>query len=183
MNAGSSANLRMAPQIEARAGCHRAGYRLHSAAQEALTMKRSVQIMLVLVALILALAGCSPDRGQITGRAADPAAVPDLTGEYAVNGMDAAGNEYGGRLSIRAGDVAGQYLLQWIINESIQDGAGAVEGNQLKVTWQSIPGNAAQQVRGVGSYTITDMGELYGTRTVAGAEKIWQEKAFPNKKR
>jgi len=144
--------------------------------------KRSVQITLMLLSLMIALAGCA-GRGQITGRDADPAAISDLTGEYAVNGSDPAGNEFGGRLSILPGGASGHYLLHWIINESIQDGTGNVEGNQLKVTWHSTPGNAAQSVQGTASFTITDKGELYGTRTVAGASNVWQEKAFPNKKR
>jgi hypothetical protein len=145
-------------------------------------MKRSVQIMLVLLGLIIGLAACSATKGQITGRDVDPGAVPDLAGEYAVNGIDPSGNEFGGRLSIRPGDGAGRYRLQWIITESFQDGTGVIEGNQLKVTWQSNPDNAAQDVQGAAIYTITDKGELYGTRTVAGTEKVWQEKAFPNKK-
>ena len=144
-------------------------------------MKRSLWTILVLF-LIVGLAACSATKGQITGRDADPAAVPDLAGEYAVNGTDGAGSEYGGRLSIRPGDAAGHYRLQWIVNESIQEGAGVVEGNLLKVTWQSIPGNTAQEIQGVASYTITDKGELYGTRMVDGAAGNWEEKAFPNRK-
>ena len=42
-------------------------------------------------------------------------------------------------VSIRPGDTAGHYRLQWIVNESIQEGAGAVEGNKLAVTWQRPP--------------------------------------------
>ena len=145
--------------------------------------KRFALIMLVLFVLIFAVAGCSRDRGKITGRDADPAAVPELTGEYAVNGMNESGDEYGGRLSIRAGDAAGQYRLQWIINESFQGGTGVIEGNQLAVIWQSQPGHTAQAVQGTARYTITDKGELYGTRTVVGVSKVWQENAFPNKKR
>ena len=144
-------------------------------------MRRSLWILLVLF-LIVGLAACSATKGTITGRDADPAAVPDLAGEYAVNGTDGAGSEYGGRLSIRPGDAAGHYRLQWIVNESIQEGAGVVEGNLLKATWQSIPGNTAQDIQGVARYTITDKGELYGTRTVDGVAGNWEEKAFPNKK-
>ena len=144
-------------------------------------MKRS-QLLLVALSLIVGLAACSATKGQITGRDADPAAAPDLTGEYAVNGADGAGNEYGGRLSIRPGGAAGRYQMQWIVNESIQEGVGAVAGNKLTVTWQSMPGLSAQTLRGAASYTITDKGELYGTRTVDGAAGSWEEKAFPNKK-
>lgn len=133
--------------------------------------------------LALALVACSATKGQITGRDADSAAVPNLAGEYAVNGIDRSGNEYGGRLSIQPGDAAGYYRMQWIITESIQEGTGAVEGNKLKVAWQSAPGQSAQALHGVAAYTITDKGELYGTRTVDGSAGSWEEKAFPNKKK
>ena len=121
-------------------------------------MRRSFWTILVLF-LIVGLAACSATKGKITGRDADPAAVPDLAGEYAVNGSDGSGSEYGGRLSIRPGDAAGHYRLQWIVDESIQEGAGAVEGNKLTVTWQSAPGRSAQTLRGVATYIITDKGE------------------------
>jgi hypothetical protein len=144
-------------------------------------MKRSLWFVLAL-SLILGLTACSATKGKIMGRDADPAAVPDLAGEYAVNGTDGSGSEYGGRLSIRPGDAAGHYRLQWIVNESIQEGVGAVEGNKLTARWQSAPGQSAQTLRGVAAYIITDKGELYGTRTVDGAAGNWEEKAFPNKK-
>ena len=133
--------------------------------------------------LVLVLAACSATKGRITGLDADPAAVPDLAGEYAVNGIDRSGNEYGGRLSIQPGDAAGHYRLQWIITESIQEGAGAVEGNKLEVAWQSAPGQSTQALHGVAAYTITDKGELYGTRTVDGSARSWEEKAFPNRRK
>ena len=145
-------------------------------------MKRSLWLVVALT-LIMALAACSATKGKITGRDADPAVVPDLAGEYAVNGTDGAGSEYGGRLSIRPGDATGHYRLQWIVNESIQEGAGAVEGNKLTATWQSVHDQSAQTLRGVAAYTITDKGELYGSRTVDGAAGNWEEKAFPNKKK
>jgi hypothetical protein len=34
---------------------------------------------------------------------------------------------------------------------------------------------------GTAAYTITDKGELYGTRTVEESATVWEEKAFPNK--
>ena len=53
-------------------------------------MKRSLWFILAL-SLIVGLAACSATKGKITGRDADPAAVPDLAGEYAVNGTDELG--------------------------------------------------------------------------------------------
>ena len=144
-------------------------------------MKRLLWGILV-VFLVLGLVACSATKGQITGRDADPAAVPNLVCEYAVNGVDRSGNEYGGRLSIRPGAATGSYQLQWIVNESIQEGAGTVEGNKLKAAWQSVSGRSAQTLSGITLYTITDKGELYGTRTVDGVADGWEEKAFPNRK-
>lgn len=146
-------------------------------------MNRSAWKFLCVLIVILSLAACSEGGGAIAGRDADPAAIPNLAGEYAVNGTDRSGNEYGGRLSIRPGDAAGHYRLQWIITESIQEGTGAVEGNRLKVEWQSAPGQSTQALHGVAAYTITDKGELYGTRTVDGSARSWEEKAFPNRKK
>ena len=50
-------------------------------------MKRSLWLVMAL-SLIVGLAACSATKGKITGHDADPAAVPDLAGEYAVNGTD-----------------------------------------------------------------------------------------------
>ena len=134
-----------------------------------------------ILCLALVMAACSVTKGRITGLDADPAALPELAGEYAVNGIDQSGNEYGGRLSIQPGDAAGHYRLQWIITESIQEGTGTVEGNKLKVAWQSAPGQPAEGLHGVAAYTITNRGELHGTRTVDGSARSWEETAFPNK--
>ena len=139
-------------------------------------------VAIVALSLIVGLTACSATKGKITGRDADPAAVPDLAGEYAVNGTDGAGSEYGGRLSIRPGDAAGHYRLQWIVNESIQEGAGTVRRQPTRCRRGRAPRQYGTGNSGVAAYTITDKGELYGMRTVDGAAGNWEEKAFPNKK-
>lgn len=146
-------------------------------------MRARMLTFVAVAALALMLAACSRGaRGQITGADAAPGAVPDLAGEYAVNGVDGAGSEYSGRLSIRPGDAAGHYRMQWIITESIQQGTGAVEGNKLNVEWRAVAEKSAQDVHGSAAYTITDVGELYGTRTVEGSARSWEERAFPNRR-
>jgi hypothetical protein len=144
-------------------------------------MRLSYRAILLMPLLLLALAGCSRGRGQITGADASPGAIPDLAGTYVVNGVDPLGAEYGGWLTILAGDAAGRYTLRWIVTESIQEGAGMIEGNRLVATWRSDMGSNGQAA-GVVTYTVTTKGELYGQRTVEGRAGVAQEKAFPNRR-
>jgi hypothetical protein len=143
-------------------------------------MKPSFQLLSLLVSLALAVGACTA-RGQRSalGADADPAAVPSLTGDYAVNGVDPRGTEYGGTLSLQPGASATEYEMQWIIVGSIQQGTGTVSGNQLLVEWQALEGTT--EARGTATYTITVNGELYGTRQVEGMEAEGTETAFPNK--
>jgi hypothetical protein len=135
--------------------------------------------LLVLLVFMVCLTACS-EEDDYSPKAADasPDAIPNLVGEYAVNGFDPMGTEYGGRLSVRPGETETQYLMQWIIVGSIQEGVGILQGNQLLVEWKSVEGMAATQ--GQARYTITEAGELYGSKTVAGLETEGSEIAFPN---
>ena len=140
-------------------------------------MKR---FLLIILMQIFVLAACSTrDRSMEMASDADPNHVPDLAGEYAVNGFDPLGQEYGGRLTIVAGNQVGMYEMQWIVVGSIQKGTGIVEGNQLLVVWHSVE-NSTSQSSGKAVYTITQAGELYGTRTVEGYSESGTEQAFPN---
>ncbi len=107
--------------------------------------------------------------------------VPNIIGSYALNGFDPSGEEYGGTLSITAGEKANEYKLQWLITGAVHIGAGSLEGNQLTVTWHSLSETDAS-LTGSGSYTVTVNGELYGTRSVDGMEKPGTETAYPNPK-
>jgi hypothetical protein len=144
-------------------------------------MKPSFHLLTLLACLALVMAACTA-RGQKTtlGADADPAAVPTLNGNYAVNGVDPSGTEYSGTLSIMPGASTSEYKLQWIVVGSIQEGVGTVSGNQLLVEWQALEGTT--NARGTATYTITVNGELYGTRSVEGLEAEGTETAFPNKK-
>lgn len=145
---------------------------------------RPLSRIALVIFLALALTACSRGtRGQITGADARPDAIPDLTGAYAVNGVDPLGTEYGGTLLIRPGDAAGSYALEWIVVGNVQAGTGTVEGNQLRARWHSAMGDLARDSHGTATYTITDKGELYGTRTADGVAGVGEEKVFPNPRR
>jgi hypothetical protein len=131
-----------------------------------------------LFALSLVLFSCAKDVGQI-GPDAPPDAIPEIVGTYVLNGTDHLGNDYGGHLTISASEHPSEYQLQWIIIESVQEGSGILEGNQLKADWHSID-PSTEPYQGTVTYTITVNGELYGIRTVEGRDGQGKETAYPN---
>ena len=130
-------------------------------------------------ALLLTVAACGQDEGSSLAPDAAPGSVPNLLGTYVVNGFDPIGTEYGGHLTITAGEGLNRYHLQWIITGSIQEGTASLEGNRLLVTWNTVQGQNRDAV-GTAEYTVTEAGELYGTRTVVGSDEVGTEEAFPN---
>jgi hypothetical protein len=128
----------------------------------------------------LALTAC---RGAPAPLAADAPAdhVPSIVGSFALNATDGSGEQYGGTLSIFAGDSPNQYKLQWLVSGDIQVGTGILEGNQLTFTWASSD-VSAQKLSGHGTYTVTINGELYGDRYIDGVDKPGHEAAYPNPK-
>jgi hypothetical protein len=136
---------------------------------------------LALLSMVLLLAACtarSATKGKIAGADAQPGAVPDIVGSYSVNGEDPIGTEYGGNLTIKPGASPTEYLLQWIVTGSIQEGSGKLDGNKLRVEWRTVEG--IKPSGGVTTYTITTKRELYGDRSVVGFPKTGTENAFPN---
>ncbi len=129
-------------------------------------------------ALIL-LAGCSRGPKPLSADA-PPEQIPDLSGEYIVNGFDPTGIEYGGRLRIRPGEQPGEYSLQWLISGGLQEGEGKVEDNHLQVTWRSLPSPGRAEQSGTAAYTITIAGELYGPKRLDGYSQEGRETAYPN---
>jgi hypothetical protein len=130
--------------------------------------------------LFLVVSACSA--GKINGElAADapPDRVPPITGEFAVNGIDPIGTEYGGKLIITPGTQAGTYHLQWILTGNVQQGVGILTGNTLQVKWQTVADQKAQS-GGSATYVITERGELHGTRTIDGFTGQGNEQAFPD---
>lgn len=129
--------------------------------------------------LSLSLSACGKEGELEIGPPAPLDAVPDIVGEYAVNGFDPLGTEYSGRLSIFSGETADTYTFQWIIVGSIQEGNGRLDGNVLHVDWRQVEG-AATNTQGTTTYTVSDNGVLDGTRLVEGYSKEGTETAYPN---
>ena len=134
---------------------------------------------LIAIILLLLIFGCTArNKPSEMAPDADTTNIPDLTGTYVVNGVDPIGDEYGGHLTITVDEEPGTYRLQWIVTGGIQEGYGVVKGNQLLVEWQSIEG--ATPARGTAKFTITESGQLYGTRTSESLQGEGQEQAYPN---
>ncbi|GAB4578907.1 MAG: hypothetical protein Fur0022_16440 [Anaerolineales bacterium] len=133
---------------------------------------------LLLLTLLLTLTACARRTAGPLAEDAPPDQVPNIVGEYALNGFDPEGNEYGGRLKVTLQEN-GEYLLQWIISDSLQEGTGTLTGNQLIVTWKTVEGFPVQ-LTGTATYTVTVAGELYGYKSVDGHEGQGTEAAYPN---
>lgn len=140
-------------------------------------MKRIV-FLILLVLITLSACGRKP---AVLGADAPVDNVPSIIGEYALNGFDPSGEEYGGRLSITAAENLNEYKLNWLVTGGVHEGIGMLEGNQLNVIWHSVSG-AVENISGVANYTVTVNGELYGTRSINGVENEGVETAYPNKK-
>ena len=121
-------------------------------------------------ALAIATAGCAfPQQGSET---------PDqIGGTYYVNGTDARGVEYGGRLTISRADNRADYELQWIITGSIQTGTGTFGRGILDATWRTAEGFAP--LSGTARYELQDDGSLIGERFEDGRDVPGYEEAFP----
>lgn len=140
-------------------------------------MKKTLWLFILIFAALL-LNGCTRNKPGPLTAPADPAALPSILGDYAVNGTDPTGAEYGGTLHIE-GDGAGAYKLYWVVTGSLQSGSGQIEGNQLLVTWQTY-GSATGDIRGTATYTITQTGQLDGIRLIEGNPTQGIEVAYPN---
>lgn len=140
-------------------------------------MKKTTRLLIFILATLL-LTGCTRNTPGPLTAPADPAALPNITGDYAINGTDPTGAEYGGTLHIEKDDT-GAYRLYWIVTGSLQSGSGYIEGNRLLVSWQTY-GNATGDIRGTAIYTITQTGQLDGIRTIEGNPNQGIEIAYPN---
>ena|GEM_PF-3704959 len=101
-----------------------------------------------------------------------------IVGSYVLNGVDTAGAQYAGHLTIETGDDPGEYRLQWIAN-GVQEGVGSLSGDRLEVTWTTVSG-VDPSVHGKAVFEVRPDGSLVGTRTVAGSDGVGTEEAFPN---
>jgi len=137
---------------------------------------RHLRLSLLVVGLLLIATACAfPQQST--------APKDTVEGTYYVNGTDALGTEYGGRLEITPGDRPGSYAMQWIITGSVQLGEGVQSGNRLEATWSAIEGLADRDdtglPHGMVTYRIAEDGTLYGTKTIAGQDTAGTEEAFP----
>jgi len=132
-----------------------------------------------LLPALIVLSACGEVEGSNLAPDAVPGSLPSLVGTYIVNGFDPLGTEYGGHLTITEGEGLNRYHLQWIITGSIQEGTASVDGNELVVEWSTVEG-LNRDARGTAEYTVTEAGELYGTRTLVGSDALCTEEAFPN---
>ena len=139
------------------------------------------QITIIGLLIVFLASGCSRNGPAVLGADANPGSIPDLTGNFAVNGVNAAGSDYGGTLSIWAGETPGTYRMQWIITGSIQEGAGYLDGNVLYANWETL-NNVTGYAQGTITYTVTVNGELYGFRNIEGVEGLGKETVYPNRK-
>ena len=141
-------------------------------------MKRIV-ILLLLLAFSLIACGRKPPAPLGADAASDN--VPNIVGSYALNANDPTGEQYGGTLTVFAGESPNEYKLQWLVSGGIHEGSGTLTGNQLTFTWHSVSGTD-QDISGAGMYTVTVNGELYGNRSVEGVDNSFVETAYPNSK-
>jgi len=142
-------------------------------------MKRYLVIFLLLVVALIITACSSRNEPGEMAPDADPDNLPDLVGTYVVNGVDPLGDEYSGHLMITPGKEPGTYDLQWVLVGGIQEGFGIVRGNQLLVEWIHSFEDVIDATD-TAVFTITEIGQLYGIRTVDGLDGEGEEQAYPN---
>lgn len=142
-------------------------------------MKTRLFSLMILFVLAATLPACGKYGEKGLAPDADPNQVPDLVGQYVVNGFDPLGTEYSGSLTIQPGATPGTYRMFWIVTGAIQEGEGRLQGNRLEVTWHSSP-NLDRQSSGTASYTVTSKRQLYGERRVDGFPKLGTEEAYPD---
>ncbi|MDF1594796.1 MAG: hypothetical protein P1T08_01680 [Acidimicrobiia bacterium] len=132
-----------------------------------------------LIIFCLAILGaCSQSDPLMHGEDALPSSIGNLSGTYVLNGIDPLGNEYTGHLEVSDTERIGIYDLQWIVTEAFQLGTGRLDGNLLEVEWRTSD-QAAQEVSGTATFTVTVDGELYGSKHVDGDDGEWRETAYP----
>jgi hypothetical protein len=85
------------------------------------------------------------------------AAGMDLSGKYAVSGVNPQGDEYRGAAEIeKVGDI---YRITWLIGKEEHHGVGLVQGDVLSVAWVIVAGGSDA---GVVAYKIKKNGTLDG---------------------
>ena len=101
-----------------------------------------------------------------------------IVGTYVVNGVDPNDVEYSGTVTIGASDGPDEYVIQWIVTGTIQEGLGVLSGNRFTVEWQTVT-SARGTSSGTAEYVVGDDGVLRGTRRVDGVDEPGTEEIFP----
>ena len=101
-----------------------------------------------------------------------------IVGTYVVNGVDPAGIEYSGTVTINPTDVVDEYTVQWIVTGTIQQGEARLRGARLTVEWTTVT-SARGISSGTAEYTVGTDGVLRGTRRIDGVAEIGTEEIFP----
>ncbi len=102
-----------------------------------------------------------------------------IAGTYVVNGVDPAGVEYSGTVTITPdGD---RFAVQWLVTGAIQQGTGSIVGDHFVVDWTSSqPGRDGDVSSGTADYVIADDGTLTGERFIDGVAEAGTEEIFPD---
>lgn len=106
-----------------------------------------------------ALAGCGVAFALVllVSASSQAAADMDLSGKYAVSGVNPQGKEYRGAAEIeKVGDI---YRVLWVIGKEEHHGVGLVQGDVLSVAWVIVAGGSDA---GVAAYKIKKNGTLDG---------------------
>jgi hypothetical protein len=138
------------------------------------TLEWLVRRFAVPVVILVALAGGGLAMCGLPGDGLDDG--EGIVGTYVVNGVDPTGTEYSGTVSIRsAGD---EYVIQWLVTGSIQEGSGRLVGDRLFVDWRTVTDPRGTST-GTAEYVVGDDGVLRGERFVDGVEDVGTEAIFP----
>ena len=138
------------------------------------TVERLVRRFAVPVVILVALAGGGLAMCGLPGDSLDDG--DGIVGTYVVNGVDPAGIEYSGTVTIREAGTG--YAVQWLVTGSIQAGTGTLVGDRFVVDWQTVTDPRGAST-GTAEYVVGDDGVLRGNRTVDGVDDAGTEEIFP----
>lgn len=143
-------------------------------ARDRSTFERLVRRFAVPVVILVALAGGGLAMCGLPGDTLDDG--DGIVGTYVVNGVDPSGTDYSGTVTIRpAGD---EYVVQWLVTGSIQDGTGRLVGDRFVVEWETVT-DARGYSAGSAEYVVGDDGVLRGERRIDGVDDVGTEEIFP----
>ena len=138
------------------------------------TLESLVRRFAVPVVILVALAGGGLAMCGLPGDGLDDG--EGIVGTYVVNGVDPAGVEYSGTVTIREAGTG--YAVQWLVTGSIQAGTGTLVGDRFVVDWQTVTDPRGAST-GTAEYVVGDDGVLRGERTVDGVDDVGTEEIFP----